>query len=630
MRFWQPLDLTPGHRPALYDDETDVLVQNGCGIYEGRVRLEGYQNGRLYLTSHRICYVDIVAPLLNSVSINLPDLKTAQYTAGFLKSSPKITLYFADSFESDSNTSSASATPNGSSASLPLSGVQSPRTPSQSQINTISWICPICSFSNKLTTNYRPDISSIPACVTCGVRPPGSIINEALADSMSETPSLTTETSETNQEQGKTCPKCTFLNDPMMRYCELCNARLSSSTFNPSDYILDKTQVRKESYLPFSIAGLKDGTRSKYTPTFAEEVPTYVKLSFRVGGDKEFFEKLRSVVTEKTWLKNMARAKQESSVTIIGKQSSEPESKPSAMPSYGIHGLQQINEDERQKNKNLMTSLNDLQSLMTKAKGLAALAESLASRLATSPGVPDEARNALRESSNALSLSSPIVTREMAGSGNDVLYYAELARQLAEYLQSGILKNEGGIITLFDLFAIYNKARGISLISPKDLQNACNMFERLKLPFRTRQFKSGLLVIEEASRNDDLATQLLVEYIRDSQTRHGEEDGVTPEEISQKLGWNVSVCVEEIENAQEQGLLVSDAIVSGTRYFTNMFSNFQWDWKQSVFGDRPMELSLPTFDSDGSLTSKMNTLDMTFKSKDDVGTAILRNLTSSA
>lgn len=35
MRFWRPIELTAAHRPVLYDDETDILVQNSVGIYEG-------------------------------------------------------------------------------------------------------------------------------------------------------------------------------------------------------------------------------------------------------------------------------------------------------------------------------------------------------------------------------------------------------------------------------------------------------------------------------------------------------------------------------------------------------------------------------------------------------------------
>lgn len=101
---------------------------------------------------------------------------------------------------------------------------------------------------------------------------------------------------------------------------------------------------------------------------------------------------------------------------------------------------------------------------MSRAKDLISLAEQFASKLSAVPAnsISSDARRALTESSNFLGLDTPIVTKEIAG-GNDV-YFMELARQIAEFLVSGndcILKREGGIIPLIDLFAIYNQARGI-------------------------------------------------------------------------------------------------------------------------------------------------------------------------
>lgn len=540
--------------------------------YFRRSRLPEYQNGRIYLTSHRICYVDVASPLSHSVAINLPEVKTAQYTARFLKSSPKITLHFSEETYSASASpvypSSTSATPDASTTSLINS---ESTTLSLSLISSVAWICPICSFANHFASSYRPDISPIPACITCGVKPPEAVIKDALVEggighgAASPTNDDGGPLAATDAD-GLACPKCTFVNNSALRFCELCGARLQTSTLNLSDYLIDKTEARKESYLPFSL----NGERSKYALPIQEEILMYVKLSFRSGGDKEFFERVRAVLTDRTWLQNASRRKQESSIIVVNKElmnnNMKPEEgspKPPLTPSFGIHALQRINEREREDNKDLMGSLSDLQSLMTKARGLVALAENFAVRLASSPGVPEEARRALRESSNALSLSSPIVTKEMAGGGNNEIYHAELARQLAEFLQNGVLKTEGGIITLFDLFALYNRARGISLISAKDLRDACEMFETLKLPFKMRQFKSGLIVVQEVAKADGIAVTMLVEWVATAQRKpYEEDDGVTPQDVSQHFGWNVGVCVEELE--------VSNFIVCSQYLYTTL------------------------------------------------------------
>jgi ESCRT-II complex subunit VPS36 len=108
---------------------------------------------------------------------------------------------------------------------------------------------------------------------------------------------------------------------------------------------------------------------------------------------------------------------------------------------------------------------------MTRAKDLIALAEQLASKLSSLPTSSStvDARLALRESTELLGLNTPIVTKEIAG-GQDA-YWSELARQIAEFLTSttqsrgeSILKREGGIIPLIDLFAIYNRARGVGMV----------------------------------------------------------------------------------------------------------------------------------------------------------------------
>jgi ESCRT-II complex subunit VPS36 len=55
------------------------------------------------------------------------------------------------------------------------------------------------------------------------------------------------------------------------------------------------------------------------------------------------------------------------------------------------------------------------------------------------------------------------ITKKSSGS----LYHQQLARQLADFLiQSNIIIKQGGMITLADVYCLFNRARGTNLITP--------------------------------------------------------------------------------------------------------------------------------------------------------------------
>lgn len=77
--FLKHLDLTSALRPTYHEEETLLLVQDNVGLYEGKFKLPDQQNGQVYLTSHRICYVDASNPRANSVAIELKDVDKFEF-----------------------------------------------------------------------------------------------------------------------------------------------------------------------------------------------------------------------------------------------------------------------------------------------------------------------------------------------------------------------------------------------------------------------------------------------------------------------------------------------------------------------------------------------------------------------
>jgi ESCRT-II complex subunit VPS36 len=80
MNRWQTIDRTSAGRPTLSDDEAIVFVQNSVGLYDGyhpltshnsKFKSPNHQDGTIYLTSHRVCYVDEIKPMLYSIGVAL-------------------------------------------------------------------------------------------------------------------------------------------------------------------------------------------------------------------------------------------------------------------------------------------------------------------------------------------------------------------------------------------------------------------------------------------------------------------------------------------------------------------------------------------------------------------------------
>lgn len=223
----------------------------------------------------------------------------------------------------------------------------------------------------------------------------------------------------------------------------------------------------------------------------------------------------------------------------------------------GIGGLERKGLSQTRKNELVLgTAFEDLESLKAAAKEVIALAESF-SRLTG-------------QADTGVAQALGLVSRDMfatTSSAGESAWIDELSRQIAEFLSDdsrGVLKKEGGVITLVDLWALYNRVRGIDLISPKDLEKAAGRFEALKLPVRTRIFRSGLVVVQDVGRRDEETVRRIVEWV-------GWERGVTAGEAAERFGWSLGVASEEMEMAEDRGALCREASIEGVRFWRNRF-----------------------------------------------------------
>lgn len=362
--------------------------------------------------------------------------------------------------------------------------------------------------------------------------------------------------------------------------CEICGASLVSNLDKRLDLNINAPQ-RSESPGPSLTAGhfqLQDDTIES------------IKFSFRGSGEKIFHERLKNALIQRKWLlqiappiPSQARPLPHSGENPSNKDERGQNSAYDRNKIVGIAALERRGMEQRKNNEVVIgTAFEDLEALMTSAKEIIALAENFSSQTNADSGGSSEANALLDQSASALGL---VTTKDMlgSGSGSESLYISELSRNLAEFLtddRKGILKREGGIMTLVDLWAIFNRARGgVELISPSDFEKAARLWDKLKLPVRLRTFKSGLLVVQGRDRTDDKTIASLLTWLQElhfgSMDKEATWDvqlfgrGVTAQETAEKFGWSLGIATEELEMAEESGVICREQGLDGLRYWEN-------------------------------------------------------------
>lgn len=376
-------------------------------------------------------------------------------------------------------------------------------------------------------------------------------------------------------EPSSECPRCTFSNHPSLPACEMCGAALLSQ--HTSTLTASAPPSRAETPGLFRDNAVRESTEA--------DAADSIKISFRDGGDKVFFERLKGAITQRKWLLQNAPPAPKSSWNADGNASNYPSdpSHQNRTKTAGIAGLEQLGLNMHKNNEMLIGSaFEDLEALMSSAKEVIALAERYARQSnGVSGGASAEDAAILAKSASQLGL---VTTKDIVGGGSaETLYLSELSRNLAEFLTDdsrGVLKRAGGIITLVDLWAMFNRARGgVELVSPRDFEKAARLWEELKLPVRLRTFRSGVMVVQGHNRTDDATIKSLLSWLDDLHEFPPDRElswdwrefgrGVTGLETAQRFGWSIGVAEEELLMAEEQGALCREEGLEGLKFWKN-------------------------------------------------------------
>lgn len=221
----------------------------------------------------------------------------------------------------------------------------------------------------------------------------------------------------------------------------------------------------------------------------------FIKLSGNNGIGEAFVAALRETVLARMWevtsADNNAAEQQQLAMNEVPP--------PRIKLRTGIVGIERgIAERQQQTDHNINVAFQDLSKLMGMAKDMVVVSKAISAKIRERQGdISDDETVRFKSYLMSLGIDDP-VTRDANQSNSD--YYRRLSAQICEMVLDP-LTDAGGMMSLADVYCRINRARGLELLSPEDLLNACKMLANG--PIKWRQFPSGAMVLQLETHDDE-------------------------------------------------------------------------------------------------------------------------------
>lgn len=227
----------------------------------------------------------------------------------------------------------------------------------------------------------------------------------------------------------------------------------------------------------------------------------FIKISGASGVELGFVQALRETVSAKIW-------------EVVSEQEANQTNKDETPQRRiklrtGIVGIERgIQEKQKLTDENINLAFQDLSKLMTMAKDMVGISKAISAKIRDRQGdISDDETVRFKSYLMGLGIDDP-VTRDNFQS--NIEYYASLSNQLCQVLLDPITE-VGGMMSLADVYCRINRARGLELLSPEDLMNACKL---LNGPIKLRKFPSGAMVLQLDSHDDEAVAKETAEQVR--------------------------------------------------------------------------------------------------------------------
>jgi ESCRT-II complex subunit VPS36 len=158
------------------------------------------------------------------------------------------------------------------------------------------------------------------------------------------------------------------------------------------------------------------------------------------------------------------------------------------------------------------------------------------------------------------------LTKADFGRDREHQFYEMTARQIFDFVRPK-LQSTGGMMTLTDLYCLFNRARGTHLLSPEDLVQSVQVLETLQLGLSVYTFPdSGLKVL----RDQDMSNRALQNLLELARTL----GHVTALTAARQFHMPTLLATEQLFLAEQQQLLVRDETLETIRYYPNRFDEW--------------------------------------------------------
>lgn len=281
-----------------------------------------------------------------------------------------------------------------------------------------------------------------------------------------------------------------------------------------------------------------------------------LKFSFRRGGDRAFYTQLRSTLQARAHTHTRAPAAAGASGSGAGID---------ALVTHAAAARHAQRGD-------MAASLADLESLMRQAARMTALAAELRTRLERGGHAADD--SLVHSALVRLGLPAPAVTPEMVRDEKE--YRAELAAELARVLcgapgapgAPGLLHTRG-VLTLDEVWGVWNRVRGVALVAPDVFRGAADMLPGVTdPPVAVRRLRSGLTVLHTAHFSDACFAARVCALLQTQAPLPG--GGLSTAEIAACEALPPLLARELLDAAQQQtGAVVRDECAGHVRWFCN-------------------------------------------------------------